>query len=108
MKDIIKYILLGLLMLPFAALLAEAMRKTKGIMLRVVSYVAAISSLLALLFGGFHQRPNVAEIFACSFVAWPFCLLIAKGMNSSISWESIWISVPIMSWYLVNLTMQFY
>ena len=66
------------------------------------------SWLLAVLVGGLHQRPNVAAIFGWAFVAWPVCLLIAKGYNSAISWVSICYSVPVMSWYFVNLSMQFY
>jgi hypothetical protein len=108
MEDLVKYILLGLLVMPFAALMADAFGKTDGIMLRVGAGAAFLSALLAFLNGGLHQRPNVADIYAWAFVAWPFFLLIAKGINSSIPWSSIWISVPIMSWYLVNLSMQFY
>ncbi len=108
MEDIFKYILLGLLVLPFAALMMDAFGKTEGIMLRVAGAVAGISVLLMLLIGGLHQRPNVANIYVWAFVAWPFFLLFAKGINSSIPWSSIWISVPIMSWYLVNVSMQFY
>lgn len=108
MEDIVKYILLGLLVLPFAALMTDAFRKTDGAMVRVVGGTAVISALLAFMIGGLHQRPNVANIFVWAFVAWPFFLLLAKGINSSIPWSSIWISVPIMSWYLVNLSMQFY
>jgi hypothetical protein len=29
--------------------------------------------------------------------------LVAKMVKPSITWSSIWISVPIMSWFLVNL-----
>ena len=35
MDDVVKYILLGLLLLPFVALLADAIGKTEGMMLRV-------------------------------------------------------------------------
>ena len=108
MEDILKYILLGMLILPFAALMTDALGKTEGIMLRVVGGVAVTSALLAFLIGGLHQRPNVANIFVWAFVAWPFFLLTAKLIDSSTPWSSIWISVPIMSWYLVNLSMQFY
>ncbi len=108
MEDLVKYILLGLLVMPFAALLADAFGKTDGLMLWVVVGAAAISALLAFLIGGLHQRPNVADVFAWAFVAWPILLIIAKVINPSISWSSIWSSVPIMSWYLVHLSMQFY
>lgn len=108
MEDVIKYILLGLLILPFAALMAEATGKADGVMLRTVAGVTAVSALLAFSIGGLHQRPNVANIFVWAFVAWPFFLLLAKGLNPAIPWRTIWISVPIMSWYLVNLSMQFY
>lgn len=108
MDDIVKYILLGLLLLPFVALLTDAIGKTEGMMLRVVVGVALVSFALAFLGEGHHQRPNVAKIFACAFFAWPMVLLIAKGVNAPISWTSIWCSIPIMSWYLVNVSTQFY
>ncbi len=108
MEDLIKYILLGLLTLPFAALTADALGKTDGMMLRVASGVTAVSALLAVLVGDLGQRPNVTNVVIGAFIMWPFFLLIAKAINPIISWFSIWFSVPIMSWYLTNLSMFFY
>jgi hypothetical protein len=108
MEEIVKYILVGLLAMPFTALIADALGKTDGIMPIVVIGVAALSTILAFWVGSLHQRPNVASIFDWAFIAWPVLLLVAKGINPTISWRAIWISVPIMSWYLVNLSMQCY
>jgi hypothetical protein len=108
MEQIAKYIFLGLLTLPFVALITDALGKTKGMMLPVVCGVTAISALLAYSIGGVGQRPNIANIASWAFITWPVLLLIAKGFNPTLSWRSLWISVPIMSWYLVNLTMFFY
>ena len=58
---------------------------------------------LGMIFGGFQERPNFANFVFFAFCAWPVFLLIAKVVRPSISWYSIWISVPIMSWFLVNL-----
>ena len=107
-EDIVKFILLGLLLLPFVALVTDVLGKTRGMMPKVAAGVAGVSVLLAWLVGGLHQRPNVANLFIGAFLAWPFLLLIAKALNASLPWRSIWISVPITSWYLVNVSMQFY
>jgi hypothetical protein len=108
MEDFAKYILLVLLVLPFAALATDALGKTQDLMVMVALVVAVISWLLALMVGGLHQRPNVANIFTLAFFVWPIFLLVAKGLNPSIAWTTVWLSVPIMSWYLVNISMQFY
>jgi hypothetical protein len=108
MAELIKYILLGLMALPYAALAADALGRTDGKMLQVASGVAAISALLALLVGGIGQRPKVANIGLGASVAWPIALLIAKAIYPTLSWFSIWFSVPVMSWYLTNLSRWFY
>jgi hypothetical protein len=108
MEDLAKYILLVLLVLPFGALATDALGRTQGLMIKVASGVAVISFLFAIMIGGLHQRPNVANLFVLAFFAWPISLLVAKGINASLSWSAIWMSVPVMSWYLVNLSMQFY
>ncbi|MES2923915.1 MAG: hypothetical protein V4819_20345, partial [Verrucomicrobiota bacterium] len=51
---------------------------------------------------------NVANLFVCALLAWPVLLLVAKGFNPILSWGTLWFSVPVMSWYLANLSMQFY
>lgn len=107
MDVLAKYILLILLTLPFAALLTDALGKTQGRMIKMAVAVTVISWLLALV-GLNGQRPNVATLFVWAFLAWPVLLLVAKGYNPALSWGSIWLSVPVMSWYLVNLSMQFY
>jgi hypothetical protein len=108
MKEVVKYVLLILLTLPFIALFTDMLGRSDGRMVKVVVRVAAISWLLAVLVGGLHQRPNVANVFMVAFLAWPVLLLFAKGYNPDVSWTSICCSVPIMSWYLVNVSMQFY
>ena len=108
MEDVAKYFLLILLVLPYAALFTDAIGKTKALMLKTVIPVAVLSAVIAFGMGGFHQRPNVASIYSWSFLFWPVCLILAKQFQDSISWRSMWISVPIMSWYLVNLSMQFW
>ena len=108
MEDLAKYLLLILLALPFATLATDALGKTQDRMIKVASAVAVISWLIAVMMGGLHQRPNVADLFVWAFLAWPILLLVAKGINPALSWSSIWLSVPVMSWYLVNLSMQFY
>lgn len=108
MEDLAKYFLLLLLTLPFVALATDALGKTQGRMIKVAVAVAVISWILALMIGGLHQRPNVANLFVGAFLAWPILLLFAKGFNPDLSWRSICFSVPVMSWYSVNLSMQFY
>jgi len=108
MEDLIKYVLLILLVLPFQALATDALGRTQDRMIKVVMSVSAASWIVAFLMGGLHQRPNVATIYLVAFLAWPIALLVAKGIHPALSWASIWFSVPIMSWYLVNLSMQFY
>ena len=107
MEEIVKYILIGLLALPFTALVADALGKTDGMMPKVVIGVAILSVILSFWSGILRQQPNVASLFDWAFIAWPVLLLVAKGINPAISWGAIWISVPIMSWYLVNLSMYF-
>lgn len=108
MEDFAKYILLILLALPFVALATDALGKTQDRLLKVAVGTTLTSLLIALLVGGLHQRPNVANLFVLAFLAWPVLLLVAKGINRALSWYSICASVPVMSWYLVNLSMQFY
>jgi len=108
MEDLAKYFLLVLLTLPFIALATDALGTTSNRMIKVAFIVTAVSFTVALLMGGLHQRPNVANLFVWAFLAWPVFLLIAKGFNPALSWASLWLSVPVMSWYLVNLMMQFY
>ena len=108
MEDIAKYILLALLVLPFVALASDARGKTDGIMLKVVFGVVALTMVIGFMVGGLHQRPNVATVFNLAFIAWPILLLVAKGYNPNLTWATIWISVPVMSWYFVNTSMQFY
>jgi hypothetical protein len=88
--------------IPFAALLSDMLGRTDGLMPRVVIGVTIILAL-GMVFGGFQERPNFANLVFIAFCAWPIFLLIAKVVRPSISWYSIWLSVPIMSWFLVNL-----
>ena len=101
---IVKLILLALVVIPFAALLSDMLGRTTGLMPRVVIGVTIIMAL-GMVFGGFQERPNFANVVFFAFCAWPVFLLIAKAVRPSISWYSIWVSVPIMSWFLVNLMM---
>lgn len=105
MEEFAKYTLLHLLILPFVFLATDALGKTRGLMIKVVPAVAAISFLLAFVADGSGRRPNVAAVFGWAFVAWPFALLIAKGVNPKLEWSSLWLSVPVMSWYLVNVSL---
>ena len=103
MEEIIaKLLLLALVAAPFAALLSDMLGRTDGLMPRTVVGVTMIFAL-GMVFGGFQQRPNFANFVFLAFCAWPVFLLIAKAVRPSISWRSIWASVPIMSWFLVNL-----
>lgn len=99
---IIKLLLLAIVASPFAALVSDMLGRTEGLMSRVVVGVAIILGL-CIVFGGFQERPNFANLVFSAFCAWPILLLIAKMVRPSISWYSIWVSVPIMSWFLVNL-----
>ena len=99
---IIKLFLLALVAIPFVALTSDMLGRTDGLMSRSVIGVA-ITLILGLIFGGFQERPNFANLVFAAFCAWPIFLLIAKAVRPSISWYSIWVSVPIMSWFLVNL-----
>jgi hypothetical protein len=99
---IIKLLLIALVAIPFAALLSDMLGRTDGLMPRVVIGVTIILAL-GMVFGGFQERPNFANLVFIAFCAWPIFLLIAKVVRPSISWYSIWLSVPIMSWFLVNL-----
>ncbi|MCX6864787.1 MAG: hypothetical protein NTV46_00970 [Verrucomicrobia bacterium] len=99
---IVKLLLLALVAIPFAALLSDMLGRTDGLMSRVVIGVTIILAL-GMVFGGFQERPNLANFVFCAFCAWPISLLVAKVVRPSISWYSIWVSVPIMSWFLVNL-----
>lgn len=99
---IVKLFLLALVAIPFAALLSDALGRTDGLMSRAVIGVT-ITLILGMIFGGFQERPHFANLVFVAFCAWPILLLIAKAMRPSIAWYSIWVSVPIMSWFLVNL-----
>ena len=99
---IVKLFLLALVAIPFAALLSDVLGRTDGRMLRAVIGVT-ITLILGMVFGGFQQRPNFANLVFVAFCAWPIFLLIAKWVRPSMSWYSMWVSVPIMSWFLVNL-----
>ena len=99
---IIKLFLLALVAIPFVALTSDMLGRTDGLMSRSVIGVT-ITLMVGLIFGGFQERPNFANLVFAAFCAWPIFLLIAKAVRPSISWYSIWVSVPIMSWFLVNL-----
>ena len=99
---VVKLFLLALVAVPFAALMSDMLGRTDGLMLRAVVGVT-ITLALGMVFGGFQERPNFANLVIVAFFAWPIFLLIAKVVRPSISWYSIWISVPIMSWFVVNL-----
>lgn len=99
---VVKLLLLGFVALPFAALVSDMLGGTEGLMSRVVVGVT-ITLALGMIFGGFQERPNFANLVFFAFCAWPVFLLIAKIVRPSLSWYSIWVSVPIMSWFLVNL-----
>jgi hypothetical protein len=99
---IIKLFLLALVAIPFVALISDMLGRTDGLMSRSVIGVT-ITLILGLIFSGFQERPNFANLVFVAFCAWPIFLLIAKAVRPSISWYSIWVSVPIMSWFLVNL-----
>lgn len=99
---IIKLFLLALVALPFAALVSDMLSRTDGLMSRVVIGVTVIFAL-GIVFGGFQERPRFVNLVFVAFCAWPIFLLIAKFVRPSLSWYSIWVSVPIMSWFLVNL-----
>jgi hypothetical protein len=102
-----KYLLLLLLLLPFIALTTDALKKTQSRMLVAVAGVVVISVFVVLATGDLGQHPNVADVFACAFFAWPIALLAAKARNPLLKWFDIWTSVPLMSWYLVNMVTWF-
>lgn len=108
MDFIIKYFLLLMLGLPFAALLLDALGKTKNLVIFAAVAVTVLSALILLTIGGLHQRPRVAGVYSLAFLLWPIALLLAKYFNPYLSWGLIWGTVPVMSWYLVNTSMQFY
>jgi MFS family permease len=99
---IVKLLLLALVAIPFVALISDMLGRTDGLMSRAVIGVT-ITLALCMVFGGFQERPNFANLAFAAFCAWPIFLLIAKAVRPSISWYSIWVSVPIMSWFLVVL-----
>lgn len=99
---VVKFLLLVLVTIPFVALFSDMLGRTDGLMPRAVIGVT-ITFALGMVFGGFQERPNFAKFVFVAFCAWPIFLLIAKVVRPSISWHSIWVSVPIMSWFLVNL-----
>ena len=101
-EAIIKLFLLALVAFPFAALVSDMLGRTDGLMSGVVIGVA-VTLALGIVFGGFQERPHFANLVFVAFCAWPIFLLIAKAVRPSISWYSMWVSVPIMSWFLVNL-----
>ncbi len=99
---VVKLLLLVLVAIPFAALTSDMLGRTDGLMSRA-AIGATITLILCMVFGGFQERPNFANLVFVAFCAWPIFLLIAKAVRPSISWYSIWASVPIMSWFLVVL-----
>lgn len=99
---IVKLLLLALVAIPFVALVSDMLGRSDGLMSRAVVAVT-IMLALALVFGGFQERPNFANLVFVAFCAWPILLLIAKAVRPTMSWYSMWVSVPIMSWFLVNL-----
>ena len=101
-EAIVKVLLLALVTIPFVALVSDMLGRTNRLFSQVVVGVT-ITFALGMVFGGFQERPNFANLVFVAFCAWPIFLLIAKVVRPSISWYSIWISVPIMSWFLVNL-----
>jgi len=107
LEDLIKYFLLLVLLIPFLALALEVYKVTKFLLIAVTG-AAVVSLVTCLIWGGFYQRPNVATIYSIAFFIWPFALCIARILNQEISWTRLWITVPIMSWYVVNVSMQFY
>lgn len=98
----IKLLLLAFVAIPFAALVSDMLGRTDGLMSRAVVGVTIILAL-ALVFGGFQERPNFANLVFVAFCAWPIFLLIAKAVKPTMSWYSMWVTVPFMSWFLVNL-----
>ena len=63
MEEVVKYILIGLLAMPFTALVADVLGKTDGIMRIVVICVAIPSTIVAFRSEILHQNPNVATLF---------------------------------------------
>ena len=108
MKEVLKYLLLLMLALPFAALLFDALGKTKHLTLRSVLFVTVASTVILFVVGGLHQRPRVANIFAFTLFLWPVALITAKCINPNLTWRIMWLTVPLMSWYVVHTSMQFY
>ncbi len=100
---IIKCLILILVALPFVALVSDVMGRTDGLLFRVQIGVIGVMVVSTVLFGGLQERPHVANVVVGAFFAWPFALLIAKAVKPSMTWYSMWISVLIMSWFLVNL-----
>lgn len=58
---IVKFLLLALMTMPFAALLSDMVGKSDGLMSRVVVGVAIILAL-GIVFGGFQERPQFCEL----------------------------------------------
>lgn len=53
----------------------------------------------------FRRYPNVAEVFAVAGLVWLVALLIVKAKNPALSWMVLWMTVPVMSWYTVNVSL---
>jgi len=103
MEEIVtKLMLSALVAVPFAAIISDMLGRTDRLMTKAVIGVTIILGL-AISFGGFQERPNFANLVFAAFCTWPILLLAAKAIKPSISWHSIWLSVPFMSWFLVNL-----
>jgi len=107
MKELLKLVMIFMLTLPFVALYHDARRGSRYLVPTLFA-VTLLSGLICFFFGGFHQRPRVSNLFALAFLAWPVVLLFALKAAKPISWMAAWLSVPLMSWYTVNVSMQFW
>ncbi len=100
-----KLILLALGLWPFA-ILAGNVRQTVS-----VSFVtaAAISTFFGAVFYWLHglgRHPHVSTVFLILFFLWPVALIAAKIRAPSLSWQRLWLSVPLMSWFTVTTTVS--
>lgn len=103
MEEIFVKLLLSVLVAaPFVALATDVSGKSDGLMPRVLIGVTIVVAL-ALLLGGFQQRPRFVNFVFGAFLVWPVLLLVGKAVKPALSWSSMGFSVPLMSWTLVNL-----